>query len=182
MRWCADGRTRPLAADDVRLNAAVQDEEPSKDALRELHRTIKKVTEDTEGMKFNTAIAAMMEFTNFLTKQSMRPKSVLTPFVLLLAPYAPHVAEELWAALGNTSTLAYEPWPKFDPALCQADEVEIPVQVNGKLKAKLMLPAGVDNAAMEAAALADAGVQAALGGKPPKKVIVVKGKLVNVVV
>ncbi len=170
------------AAETMQLHPAVQDAEPSKEALRELHRTIKKVTEDTEGMRFNTAIAAMMEFTNFMTKQTVRPKLVLTPFVLLLAPYAPHVAEELWAALGNAATLAYEPWPKFDPALCKADEVEIPVQVNGKLKAKLMLPSEVDNAAMEAAALADEGVKAALGGKTPKKVIVVPRKLVNVVV
>lgn len=170
------------AAETMQLHPAVQDAEPSKEALRELHRTIKKVTEDTEGMRFNTAIAAMMEFANFMTKQTVRPKSVLTPFVLLLAPYAPHVAEELWAALGNTTTLAFEPWPTFDPALCKADEVEIPVQVNGKLKAKLMLPSEVDNAAMEAAALADEGVKAALGGKTPKKVIVVPRKLVNVVV
>lgn len=170
------------AAETVKLHAAVQEVEPSKEVLRELHRTIKKVTEDTDGMRFNTAIAAMMEFTNFMTKQTARPVSVLKPFVLLLAPYAPHVAEELWAALGKSTTLAYEPWPKFDPALCKADEVEIPVQVNGKLKAKLLLPAEVDNASMEAAALSDEGVKAALGGKPPKKVIVVKGKLVNIVV
>jgi leucyl-tRNA synthetase len=169
------------AAETVKLHTAVQDVEPSKEALRELHRTIKKVTEDTDGMRFNTAISAMMEFTNYMTKQTVRPVSVLRPFVLLLAPYAPHVAEELWAALGNTTTLAYERWPAFDPALCKADEIEVPVQVNGKLKAKLMLPAEVDNAAMEAAALADEVVKAAVGGKPPKKVIVVKGKLVNVV-
>jgi leucyl-tRNA synthetase len=184
--WRFLARVWRLMIDDtvegVKLNATVQESEPDKETLRELHRTIKKVTEDTDGMRFNTAIAAMMEFTNYLTKQTVRPKAVLTPFVLLLAPYAPHVAEELWAALGNETTLAYEPWPKFDPALTKADEIEVPVQVNGKLKAKLLLPAEVDNAAMEAAALADDGVKAALGGKPPKKVIVVKGKLVNVVV
>jgi leucyl-tRNA synthetase len=169
-------------AETVKLHSAVQDVEPSKEALRELHRCIKKVTEDTDGMRFNTAISAMMEFTNHMTKQTVRPRSVLTPFVLLLAPYAPHVAEELWAALGNGDTLAYEPWPKFDPELVKADEIEVPVQVNGKLKAKLRVPAEVDAAALEAAALADDGVKVALGGKTPKKVIVVKGKLVNVVI
>lgn len=166
----------------MKLNATVQDVESEKETLRELHRTIKKVTEDTDAMRFNTAISAMMEFSNHMTQQKVRPKSALRTFVLLLAPFAPHVAEELWAALGNSNTLAYEPWPKFDPELCKADEIEIPVQVNGKLKAKLMLPAEVDNAAMEAAALADDGVKAALGGKAPKKVIVVPKKLVNVVV
>ena len=170
------------AAETTTLNATVQDVEPTREVLRELHRCIKRVTEDTDGMRFNTAIAAMMEFNNFLTKQSVRPKSVLTPFVLLLAPYAPHVAEELWSALGHTTTLAYEPWPQFDPALTKADEIEIPVQVNGKLKAKLLLPAETDNAGLEAAALADDGVKAALGGKSPRKVIVVPKKLVNVVV
>ncbi|MCU0705910.1 MAG: class I tRNA ligase family protein [Fimbriiglobus sp.] len=166
----------------MNLHAAVQDVEPDKDTLRELHRTIKKVTEDTEGMRFNTAISAMMEFTNHMTAQKVRPKGVMKSFVLLLAPFAPHIAEELWATLGNTTTLAYEPWPTFDPALCKADEIEIPVQVNGKLKAKLMLPAEADNAVMEAAALADESVKVALGGKTPKKVIVAKGRLVNIVV
>ena len=84
-----------------------------------LHRTIQRVTEDLDGMRFNTAIAAMMEFTNHLTPLSVRPRSVLEPFVLLLAPFAPHLAEELWQALGHRDTLAYEPWPTFDPALTQ---------------------------------------------------------------
>ncbi len=179
------GRVWRLMIDDgeeMKLNANVQDVEPDKETLRELHRCIKKVTEDTDNMRFNTAISAMMEFSNHMTGQKVRPKSVLRPFVLLLAAYAPHVAEELWAALGSTNSLAYEPWPKFDPELCKADEIEIPVQVNGKLKAKLLLPAETDNSGLEAAALADAGVKAALGGKSPKKVIVVPRKLVNVVV
>ena len=170
------------AADGVKLNASVNDMSPSKEMLRELHRCIKKVGEDTEAMKFNTAISAMMEFTNYLTKQVARPISVLKPFVLVLAPYAPHAAEELWEALGGTGTLAYEPWPSYDPALCVADEIEVPVQVNGKIKAKLTVPMEIDNAGLEAAALNDEAVLAALGGKTPKKVIVVPKKLVNIVV
>ncbi len=169
-------------AETVKLNATVQDVAPGKETLRELHRCIQKVTEDTEGMRFNTAISAMMELTNHLTKQEVRPLSVLKPFVLLLAPYAPHAAEELWAALGHGPTLAYEPWPAFDAELVKADEIEIPVQINGKLKAKLLVPAGIDTAGLEAAALADEAVKQALAGATPKKVIVVPKKLVNLVV
>jgi leucyl-tRNA synthetase len=169
-------------ADTMRLNPAVRDVEPDKDTLRVLHRTIQKVGEDTDGLRFNTAISAMMEFVNHVTKLEVRPRAVLDPFVLLLAPYAPHIAEELWAALGHTTTLAYEPWPKFDPALTKADEIEIPVQVNGKLKARLKVPAEVTDGELEAAAKADATVQAAIAGKSIKMVKVVPKKLVNIVV
>lgn len=170
------------AADTVRLNPSVQEIEPDKETLRVLHRTIQKVTEDTEKLSFNTAIAAMMEFTNHFTKQDVRPKRVMETFVLLLAPYAPHVAEELWAALGHTTTLAYEPWPKFDPALVKADTIEIPVQVNGKLRAVLTVPAGIDAAGLEAAAKADPKVIEAIAGKTIKKVIAKPPQMVNLVV
>jgi leucyl-tRNA synthetase len=174
-----------LVVDDgetMKLHPAVTDAEPDNETLRLLHRTIKKVTDDTEGMRFNTAIAAMMEFVNHLTGQPARPRAVLEPFVLLLAPYAPHIAEELWAALGHPTTLAYEPWPAYDPALTKADEIEVPVQVNGKLKARLRVPAEIDDQALEAAARADQAVTAAIAGKAVKKVIVVPRKLVNLVV
>jgi leucyl-tRNA synthetase len=170
------------AAETPKLNPGVTDAEPDKETLRRLHQTIQKVTEDTEGMRFNTAISAMMEFTNHLTKQESRPRKVLEPFVLLLAPYAPHVAEELWAALGHTGTLAYEPWPTFDPALTKADEIEIPVQVNGKVKAKLLVPAETDEKGLEAAALADPKVKEQIAGKTVKLVKVVPKRLVNIVV
>jgi leucyl-tRNA synthetase len=169
-------------AEKPKLNPTVKDAEPDKETLRLLHRTIQKVTEDTEGMRFNTAISAMMEFTNHLTKQDVRPRSVLEPFVLLLAPYAPHVAEELWAALGHRTTLAYEPWPKFDPALTKADEIEIPVQVNGKLKARLIVPAETDEKGLETAALADPKVRDQIAGKTVKMIKVVPRRLVNIVV
>ncbi|QEL15353.1 leucine--tRNA ligase [Limnoglobus roseus] len=170
------------ATDTLKLNPSVKDVEPDKEALRVLHRTIQKVGEDTERLSFNTAIATMMEFTNYFTKQDVRPKAVMEPFLLLLAPYAPHAAEELWAALGHTTTLAYEPWPKFDPALTKADSIEIPVQVNGKLKAVLTVPAGIDAAGLEAAARADAKVIEAVGGKTIKKVIAKPPQMVNLVV
>jgi leucyl-tRNA synthetase len=170
------------AAEKVVLSPAVQDVEPDTETLRALHRTIRKVTEDTDGMRFNTAISAMMEFTNYMTPLTVRPKQVLDTFVLLLAPYAPHIAEELWATLGHAHTLAYEPWPGYDPALTKAGEIEIPVQVNGKVRAKLMVAADIDDAALEAAALADAKVQEFVGGKPVKMVKVVPKRLVSVVV
>jgi leucyl-tRNA synthetase len=169
-------------AEELKLHAAVKEVEPDKDTLRVLHRTIQKVTEDTDGLRFNTAISAMMEFVNHVNKLEARPRAVLEPFVLLLAPYAPHAAEELWRALGRGPTLAYEPWPAFDPALTKADEIEVPVQVNGKLKARLKVPAEVSDADLEAAAMADAAVQAAIAGKTVKLVKVVPRKLVNVVV
>jgi leucyl-tRNA synthetase len=170
-------------AEEPALNAAVVDAEPDTETLRLLHRTIQKVTEDTEALRFNTAISAMMEFSNHLTgKVEKRPRQVLEPFVLLLAPYAPHVAEELWRVLGHNDTLAYEPWPKYDPALTKADEIEVPVQVNGKLRAKLTVPAEIGNDELEQRALADAKVREQIAGKTVKKVIVVPRKLVNIVV
>ena len=168
--------------EELKLAPAVTDATPDRDTLRVLHQTIQKVTKDTDGLSFNTAIAAMMEFVNHVTKLTARPKAVLKPFVLLLAPYAPHVAEELWRVLGHTDTLAYEPWPAFDAELAKDDEIEVPVQVNGKLKARLKVPAEIADAALEAAARADATVAALLAGKTVKLVKVVPRKLVNFVV
>jgi leucyl-tRNA synthetase len=167
--------------EEFELSPAVRDAQPDRDTLRVLHQTIKKVTEDTERLSFNTAIAEMMKFVNHVTALEVRPRSVLDPFVLLLAPYAPHVAEELWRALGHPNTLAYEPWPKFDPALAASDEIDIPVQVNGKLRAVLKVPADIDDQALEAAALADEKVKESLAGKEVTKVIVRSKKLVNLV-
>ncbi len=169
-------------ADAVKLNEAVREATPDKDTLRKLHQTIQKVTDDLDGMRFNTAIAAMMEFTNHLTKLEVRPRSVLEPFVLILSPFAPHLAEELWHTLGHQNTLAYEEWPKFDPALTKADEIEVPVQVNGKIRAKLTVPADVADDALRDAALKDPRVVESIAGKPLQKVIVVPRKLVNIVV
>ena len=169
-------------AEAMRLADTVRDVPPDRDTLRRLHQTIRKVTDDLDGMRFNTAIAAMMEFTNHLTKLEVRPRSVLEPFVLILSPFAPHLAEELWRAMGHGQTLAYQPWPPYDPALIRTEEVEVPVQVNGNVRSKLTVPAGIDKAALEAAALADPRVREIIGDKPVRKVIVVPGKLVNIVV
>ena len=169
-------------ADEVKLTEAVQDTTADRDTLRKLHLTMQKVTEDLEAMRFNTAIAALMEFSNHLTPLHSRPRSVLQTFILLLAPFAPHLAEELWSALGHQTTLAYEQWPKYDPALTKADAVEVPVQVNGKLRSRIIVPAGIDSEQLKAAALADERIRALIGGKEPHKMIVVPGKLVNIVV
>jgi leucyl-tRNA synthetase len=168
-------------ADTMKLADAIRDVPADRTTQRKLHQTIQKVTEDLEGMRFNTAISAMMEFTNFLTPLPERPRSVLEPFVLLLSPFAPHLAEEVWAALGHPRTLAYEPWPKHDPALTKEDEVEIPIQINGKVRVKLTVPADIDEATLRETALADARVKELLAGKQVRKVIVVPGKLVNIV-
>ncbi|MFN0021718.1 MAG: leucine--tRNA ligase [Pirellulaceae bacterium] len=164
------------------LNASVQKTEPTEEQNRTLHKTIKQVTSDLEGMAFNTAISRMMEFVNFFTKQSVRPHSVMERFVLLLSPFAPHIAEELWQLLGHDKTLAYEPWPTFDDALTKDAEIEIPVQILGKLRGKVVVPAGSDQATLIAAARAEPRIAELLSGKEVVKTIVVPGKLVNFVV
>jgi leucyl-tRNA synthetase len=169
-------------AEDIKLSEFVRDEPPDKETLRKLHQTIKKVTEDLEAMSFNTAIAAMMELSNHLTKQDVRPRSVLGTFVLLLSPFAPHLAEELWRALGHKNTLAYEHWPTYDEALTQTEVIEVPVQVNGKLRSKLMVPPDIAKEQLESLALADERVRSFIDGKQVRKVIVVPRKLVNIVV
>ncbi len=169
-------------AEEVVLNNNVTDTAPTDDQLRILHKTIKAVTADIDKLSCNTAISRMMEFTNFMSHEDSRPKSVLQPFVLLLSPFAPHIAEELWNVLGNETTLAYEPWPTYDEALLVEDTVEIPIQFNGKLKAKIQVPNGLDKASLQAAAEADAAVQKLLQDKTVVKVIAVPGRMVNFVV
>ncbi len=169
-------------SEETQLAEFVQNVPPDRDTLRKLHQTIQKVTEDLEGMRFNTAIAAMMEFTNHLTRLSVRPRAALEPLVLLLSPFAPHLAEELWRALGHTQTLAYEPWPRHDPELVKEDAIEVPVQVNGKIRLRLTVPAGLNQEELQQTALEHEQVQGLLSGKQVKKVIVVPGKLVNIVV
>jgi leucyl-tRNA synthetase len=150
--------------------------------LRLLHQTIKKVGDDIETFGFNTAISAMMIFVNHLIKQPTRPKSVIEKFVLILAPFAPHIAEELWEKLGHTDTLAYQPWPQYDKELVKEKEIELAVQVNGKIKDRIVVAADADEEQIKQKALASEKVIAALAGKQPKKVIVIKSRLVNIVV
>jgi leucyl-tRNA synthetase len=169
-------------AEELSLNAAVQNVEPTPEQARVLHKTIKAVTRDLENMDFNTAIARMMEFTNYFTKESVRPKHVLETFLLLLSPLAPHLTEELWQLLGHNNTLAYEKWPPYDENLTKDAEIEIPVQILGKLRGVVTVPAESDKDAILAAAKADPKIAAQLVGKQIVKEVFVPGKLVNFVV
>jgi len=170
------------AAEIISLEARVKDVEPTKDQAKIVARTVAAVTDDLDAHRFNTAISRLMEFVNEFTSAEVRPKAAMKTFTLLLAPMAPHLAEELWEILGRTETLAYEPWPSFDPALLIDDEVEIPVQINGKIRAKITVPTGMNAGALEAAARADVKVMSHLEGKTIRKSVVVPGKLVNFVV
>jgi leucyl-tRNA synthetase len=170
----------------IKLDGAIKDVQPTPAQLKTLHASIKKVTEDLDGMRFNTAISAMMVFVNDAITWETKPVGVLRDFLVLLAPFAPHLAEELWARLHSSfvirhSSLAYAPWPKFDPALLIEDTLEIPVQVNGKLRVVIKVPANATQADLEAAAKNSAEVKPFTDGKTIKKVIVVPKKLVNIV-
>jgi leucyl-tRNA synthetase len=168
-------------AETMELSSAVVDAEPTDEQNRVLHQTIEVLTHDIASLEFNTAIARMMEFTNFFTKETVRPRSVMERFVLLLSPFAPHMAEELWQALGHAESLAYEPWPAFDPALAREDTVEVAVQIKGKVRSKIVVPADTDKAVLEAAARADERIAQLLTGQEIVKTIVVPGRLVNFV-
>lgn len=152
------------------------------DTLRLLHRTIEGVSEDYAGLRNNTAAAKLIEYTNHLTKEGVSARAALEPLVLMVAPLAPHLAEELWQRLGHPKSLAHGPFPVADPQYLVTDTVEYPVQVNGKVRGRITVAADADKAGLEAAALADEKVQAFLAGATPKKVIVVSGRLVNLVV
>jgi leucyl-tRNA synthetase len=166
------------------LDKSVQEAQPDESAeggLRLLHQTIKKVGDDIETFGFNTAISAMMIFVNHLGKQLVKPKSVVEKFVLILSPFAPHIAEELWEKLGHTESLAYQNWPQYDKELVKEKEIELAVQVNGKIKDRIVVSADADEEMIMQKALACEKVAAALAGKSPRKVIVIKSRLVNIV-
>ncbi|MDK0909960.1 leucine--tRNA ligase [Clostridium perfringens] len=153
------------------------------------HNTIKSVTDDTDKLQFNTAIARMMEFINALSKYTQEKemnldflKDVVSDYLRLLAPFAPHFSEEQWSLLGNSYSIFNEAWPKFDPKALVKDEVEIAIQVNGKIKNKIMVSSDLDEEGIKAAALADEKIIASTERKTVVKVIVIKGRLVNIVV
>ncbi|MEX2461790.1 MAG: leucine--tRNA ligase [Paenibacillaceae bacterium] len=155
----------------------------SNDAFkRTWHRSIKKITEDYEALRFNTAISQMMIFVNDAYKTEQLPMAAMVQFVQLLSPIAPHIAEELWEQLGQKSSLTYEPWPSYDEAWIEDNEVEIIVQVNGKIIERVAISREMEEAAMQVLAHNLIKVQEATAGKTIRKVIVVKGKLVNIVV
>jgi leucyl-tRNA synthetase len=176
----------PSAAllDGIRLNPKIEDAPPTPAQLKALHTAIKKVTEDMESLGFNTAISALMIFINEAMTWEILPKTILIDFLKLLQPLAPHLAEELHQKLGSASAsdapLAYAPWPQFDPALLVESTLELPVQINGKLRDLIKVPADAPNADIEKIALASEKIKAALEGKTIKKIIIVPKKIINI--
>lgn len=164
------------------LSSDLSDEKPNNEQLRELHTMIKKVSEDIEEMRFNTAIAAMMSFVNEAMKWGSRPRDVLSPFMIVLNPFAPHLAEELWQYLGNKKPISGQDWPVADESLLVKDSVEIVVQVNGKLRHRLQAPNNLAREALEQMVRQEERIAELLQGKTVMKVIVVPNKLVNIVV
>ncbi|NUS92814.1 MAG: leucine--tRNA ligase [Nocardia sp.] len=172
-----------LVVDEETGATRVTEDNPADETLRLLHRTIAGVDEDLAAMRDNTAGAKLIELTNHLTKAypGGAPRSAVEPVVLMLAPLAPHMTEELWERLGHSHSLAHGPFPVADPALLTAETVEYPIQVNGKVRSRIQVDVEADQAAIEAAALADEKIAALLDGKAPRKLIVVPGRLVNIV-
>jgi leucyl-tRNA synthetase len=158
------------------------DAAPTADQRRVLHATVKKVTGDLETLSFNTAISQMMICLNeFAGEDKPLPREVAEVYTLLLAPFAPHLGEELWSRLGHTDSLAYAPWPTWNEEFLKISEIEIVVQVLGKPKARTMVPVDANEETLRELALALPAVQQAIGGKTVRKVICVPGRLVNIV-
>ncbi len=173
---------RMFVDEEGKLNRSIQDVPLSEDQERILHQTIKKVTLDIETMNFNTAISQMMIFVNEFLNLEVKPLAALKPFVLLLSPFAPHIAEEIWAKLGSNKSLAYEAWPKYDEAKTIVDTIEMVIQVNGKIRAKLPLSFDSTEEEVQKLAFENESVKKHLEGKTVMKTIFVKNKLFNVVV
>ncbi len=164
-----------------RLYETIDDTEPTKDNLKTLHKTIKKVEEDIENFSFNTSVSSFMICVNELTAQKCSSKGILEPLAILVSPYAPHIAEELWEKLGHAESIAEAPFPKFEEKYLVESSKEYPISFNGKLRFKLELPLDMQKDDIEAAVMAHEKTQAQLQGRTPKKVIVVPGKIVNIV-
>ena len=167
---------------DEAWNFKVSDDEPTKAELKSLHKIIRKVEEDVERFSFNTSVSSFMIAVNELTDLKCNKRAILQDMVIILSPYAPHICEELWTMLGNKpGTLSHTPYPKFNPAYLIEDEFSYPISINGKTKTNVNISLNLEPKEVEAFVLASADVQKYLDGKPPKKVIVVKGRIVNIV-
>lgn len=173
---------RLYVAENGSLNAKIVDGDGSDEFKRTWHKTIKKVTEDMEALRFNTAISQLMIFINEAYKTEAIPKAAAEDFVQMLSPLAPHLAEELWERLGHQESISYEPWPVYDEAWTVDAEVEIVVQVNGKIVERTKISKDMDQAAMQEYSLGLPNVKQATEGKTVRKIIAVPGKLVNIVV
>ena len=172
---------RLLIEENRNLSSKIMQTEEAHSLDRIYHQTVKKVTEDYEGLRFNTAISQLMVFINEAYKATTLPKHFIEGFVKMLAPICPHTAEELWQKLGHKETVSYESWPAYDQAKLLDEEVEIVIQINGKVKAKLLVPTGATKEILEQIAMDDDTIKEQIGGKTVRKVIAVPGKLVNIV-
>ncbi|WP_430429195.1 leucine--tRNA ligase [Maribacter litoralis] len=159
----------------------VSEEEPSKESWKTLHKTIKKVEEDIENFSFNTSVSTFMICVNELSSQKCVSRKVLEPLAILVSPYAPHIAEELWSKLGHTTSIATAPFPKFEEKYIKESDKEYPISFNGKMKFTMQLSLDLSKDEIEAAVMAHEKTQQQLAGRTPKKVIVVPGKIVNIV-
>jgi leucyl-tRNA synthetase len=170
-----------LVVDETSGNTRVSDDSLDEETLRQLHRTIAGVSDDYVSLRNNTAAAKLIEYTNHLTKTGVTARAALEPLVLMVAPLAPHLGEELWHRLGHDRSLAHGPFPDADARYLVTDTIEYPVQVNGKVRGRIIVSADAGRDVLEAAALTEEKVAAFLAGATPKKVIVVPGRLVNLV-
>jgi leucyl-tRNA synthetase len=161
---------------------AISEDEPTREELKTLHTCIKRVTEDLNRFSWNTVVSTMMICVNELTEMQSKKRSILEPLCILLAPYAPHLAEELWGRLGHNTSICDAAWPEWSPSYLETDEFEYPISINGKTKFFLTLSIAMDQEAVTAAVLANEQTQKHLDGKSPKKVIVVPKRIVNVVI
>ena len=161
---------------------SVSDEPPTKDELRVLHNCVKKVTEDIERFSMNTCVSHFMIATNDLRKLNCNKRAVLEPLTILLAPFGPHIAEELWSRMGHSGSVCDTTWPEWNEEYLKSDTKEYPIQINGKLRATIELSSDITPVDAEAAALAMEQVQRWLEGKQPKKVVFVPGRMINLVV
>ena len=159
----------------------VTDGAASKDELKSLHKLIKKVTQDVEQFSFNTSVAAFMICINELQALKSSSREVLQPLLILLAPFAPHITEELWHALGETTTIVSAQWPECREEYLVEDQVKYPVSFNGKTRFTMEFPTAATPAEIQEAVLASEEAQRWLEGKTPKKVIVVPGRIINIV-
>jgi leucyl-tRNA synthetase len=172
---------RMIIGDEEEAPPVISDRAMTPEEERVLHATIQKVSEDIDALRFNTAISALMVFVNEFLNVPEKPRAAMETFVTLLSPFAPHIAEEMWSRLGHSGTIAFAPWPAFDPSKVAESEIEIVLQVNSKIKERLRVPAGTEAGELERIALAHEAVQSMIEGKTVRKVIAVKDKLVNVI-
>jgi leucyl-tRNA synthetase len=174
---------RLYVTDDENINPAIGESQPAPEFLRLFHQTVKKVTEDIPALRFNTAIAQMMIFINEAYKQERLPKKLMEKFIIVLGPFAPHIAEELWSRFGHRESLFVSAsWVTYDKSLTVAESVEIVAQVNGKVRAKFSAPLNTPESELKTMAIAEPNMKVHLEGKQVVKEIIVKNKLVNIVV